>query len=477
MPADGGVPHRRVMRESTSSLGNRAVVIGGSIGGLLAARVLSDAYDEVVVVERDRFGPSGEYRKGVLQARHAHGLLAGGQRAMEELLPGLTAELQAGGAIAGDMQERCVWVNEGFSLTRTPSGLDGVMTSRLLLEDRVRARVLGLPNVVVRQRCDALGLILDARGAVRGVRISWRDRDGAEEVLDADLVVDASGRGSRAPAWLQAIGYGVPRIDEIVVGLSYTTFDFVRTEPDDEAAAVVVAATADCPRGGVVLPQPGGRWVCTLGGYLGEAAPTDLDGFRAFAATLPSAHLADALAGLTPIGEARTFKYHASTWRRYDRMRRFPEGFLVFGDAVCSFNPIFGQGMTVAAREALALRRCLQRHGTTRLAKRFFAAAAREIAIPWEIAASSDLRLAGVRGNRTAKVRMTNRYLPHYFRAAQADDALGLAFLNVVNLLARPESLLTPGRLLRVVRGRRSAPVAAAQPIRRRHRDEEPVAV
>jgi 2-polyprenyl-6-methoxyphenol hydroxylase-like FAD-dependent oxidoreductase len=303
---------------------------------------------------------------------------------------------------------------------------------------------------VVHERADALGLSFDADGRVRGVRVGWRDRDGLAELLDADLVVDASGRGSRTPAWLQAAGVPQPPVDEIVVGLTYTTREFVRTEPDEEMENVIIAATVDRPRAGVMLAQPDSRWVVTIGGYLGDAAPTDLDGFRAFAESLPSPDLGKALVGLTPAGEPRTFRYHASTWRRYDRMRRFPEGLLVFGDAICSFNPIFGQGMTVAAREALALRRCLDAGDDTRLARRFFAAAAREIAIPWEIAASSDLRMPAVEGRRTLKIRLTNRFLPHYFRAAEHDDALGLAFLSVVNLLARPESLMAPARLARI---------------------------
>src|SRR4051812_36545253 len=213
MPDGGGFPHRGAMNEPQAPiprLGHRAVVIGASIGGLLAARVLSDFYDEVVVVERDAFGSYGEYRKGVQQARHAHGLLAGGAHAMDELVPGLTAEVAARGAIPGDLQQTCVWVNEGHELTRTPTGLRGLLTSRLLLEDQVRTRVLARSRIVVRERCDALGLTLDADGRVRGLRIAWRDRDDADELLTADLVVDASGRGSRAPAWLHAVGYATP---------------------------------------------------------------------------------------------------------------------------------------------------------------------------------------------------------------------------------------------------------------------------
>jgi 2-polyprenyl-6-methoxyphenol hydroxylase-like FAD-dependent oxidoreductase len=249
------------------------------------------------------------------------------------------------------------------------------------------------------------------------------------------------------------------------MGLSYTTREFVRTTPDHEADSFVVASTVAYPRGGVMLAQPDGRWVVTLGGYLGETAPTDLDGFRAFAQQCASPAIADALDGLTPVGDARTFKYHASSWRRYDRMRRLPEGLLVLGDSICSFNPIFGQGMTVAAREAVALRRCLHDGGMRSLAKRFFALATREIAIPWEIAASSDLRLPAVQGHRSPKTRVTNWYLRHYFRAAQRDDVLGRTFLEVLNLLAPPTMLLAPKAVRRVLRARRATPEpASSQP-------------
>jgi 2-polyprenyl-6-methoxyphenol hydroxylase-like FAD-dependent oxidoreductase len=444
-------------------LGHTSVVIGGSIAGLLAASVLADHYDEVVVLDRDRFGRFGEYRKGVQQARHAHGLLAGGSRAMEALLPGLTGELVERGAIEGDLQGSCTWVNEGCVLSRAATGLTALLTDRLLLEDQVRTRVRALPNVVVHERCDTLGLHVDERRRVDGVRVAWRDRDDAEQLIAADLVVDASGRGSRAPVWLQAIGFDGPAVDEIVVNLTYTTRDFVRDGADADAHSLIVSATAAHPRGGVMLAQPDGRWVVTLGGYLGDTAPGDLDGFHDFAAGMPSPVIADALPGLTPLGEPRTFKYRASSWRRYDRLRRFPDGFLVLGDAICSFNPIFGQGMTVAAREALALRDTLRRHGTARLARRFFRAAKHEIEAPWKIAAGADLRLAGVRGRRTLETQLVNRYLLRYFRAAQHDEALGYAFLRVLNLLAPPTTLLSPRRMARVVANGRS-PQPATRP-------------
>src|SRR3954470_24985125 len=183
------------MRNNQTRIGTRAIVIRASIGGLLAAPVLSDCYDEGGVVDRDHLDRPGEFRKGVQQARHAHGLLAGGQQAMETLLPGLTAEVEARGAISADMQGQCTWVNEGYALTRAATGLRGLLTNRIILEDRVRVRLSAIANIVIHERCDALGLVVDPHGRVNGLRVAWRERDGVDELLEAQLVVDASGRG------------------------------------------------------------------------------------------------------------------------------------------------------------------------------------------------------------------------------------------------------------------------------------------
>ena len=431
-----------------------AVVLGASMAGLTAARVLADAYQRVTVLERDPLPGVAAHRKGVPQSRHAHGLLAGGRAALEELFPGLTDELVANGALSGDLQAQSRWYNQGLRLCPGPSELRAVAVSRPLLEGCVRERVRALPNVQVVDRCDAAGLVAPSDGRrVRGVRVLRRADGSAEQVLEADLIVDATGRGSRSPVWLEELGYPRPAQDEVRIGVAYASRIY-RRRPDhlDGDTAVVVAASVDRPRGGVMLAMEGDRWMVTLNGYLGQRPPADPDGFAAFAAGLPVPDVLEVISDAEPLGEVLPARYPASVRRRYERMDRFPDGYLVTGDAVCGFNPIYGQGMSVAALEALALRECL-RAGPTGLARRFFAEVADIVDIPWGIAVGADLRFPGIHGARTAKVRLVNAYLARFHLAAATDPVLGRAFLRVVNLMDRPEGLLRPTIALRVLRG------------------------
>lgn len=432
-----------------------AVVLGASMAGLAAARVLADAYERVTVLERDALPAAAAHRKGVPQSRHAHGLLAAGRVALEELFPGLTDELVARGALSGDLQTEARWYNQGLRLRPGPGDLLALAVSRPLLEGCVRERVRALPNVQVIDRCDAAGLVATPDGQrVRGIRVLWRDDGSAEEVLEADLVVDATGRGSRSPVWLEELGYPRPTQDEVRIGVAYASRIY-RRHPDhlDGDLAVAVAATVDRPRGGALLAMEGDRWMVTLNGYLGDQPPADPDGFLAFAASLPVPDIFEVVRHAEPLADARVTRYPANVRRRYERLGRFPDGYLVVGDAVCGFNPIYGQGMSAAALEALALRECLDADPGAGLAKRFFAEVARIVDIPWGIAVGADLRFPGVQGARTARVRLVNAYLARFHVAAATDPVLGGAFLRVVNLMDRPEGLLSPAIALRVLRG------------------------
>jgi 2-polyprenyl-6-methoxyphenol hydroxylase-like FAD-dependent oxidoreductase len=438
--------------------GDHAVVLGASMGGLAAARVLADAYGRVTVVDRDMLPAPGVQRRGVPQGRHAHGLLARGREALEELFPGLTDELVARGALYGDVQLQGRWYNEGVRLCQAPSGLNSLAVSRPLLEGQVRQRLAACPNVSIVDGYDVAGLVATQDGRrVRGVRTIGRTGGGGAETLTADLVVDASGRGSRSPVWLEALGYRRPEREEVRIHGSYATAMYRRRQEHlDGDRLVIAAATRATRRGAAMLAQEGDRWIVTLFGYLGERPPTDPDGFVAWAASLPTPDIHEVITKAELLQAPVPARFPGSIRHRYERLDRFPEGYAVAGDAVCSFNPVYGQGMTVSALEALVLRDCL-RDGAGQLGQRFFRSAAKLIDIPWGIAVGADLRFPEVEGPRTPKVRMVNAYLARLHVAAGSDPVLGRAFLRVVNLIDPPERLMSPELAFRVMRGTRAA--------------------
>ncbi len=428
-----------------STSGKRAVVIGGSMGGLLAARVLADFFPEVTVLERDEPSVFSEPRRGVPQGRHAHGLLASGRRVLDQLFPGLSAELLAHGAVQGDLVREARWFLGGGYLCRPPSGLDALLMSRPMVETAVRDRVRQLPNVRLVDDCTArmLATAPDHRRVV-GVRTD-------STVLPAGLVIDATGRGSRSPQWLEAIGYQAPSEEHIEIGLGCTTRFFRRCRGDlgGDLAAVIPPNPAR-RRGGVMLAQEADRWIVTLFAHFGNYPPADLPGFIDYASTLSAPDIYEVVRTAEPLGEAATTRFPASIWRRYDALRRFPEGYLVFGDAISSFNPRYGQGMSVAALQAEQLREALTNPLPT-LAASFFSRTARVIATPWTIAATNDLRLQEAQGRRSLRSRVLHWYMARIQRAAHRDPEVALAFHRVANLLAVPASLMHPHIALRVL--------------------------
>ncbi len=426
-----------------------AIVIGASMGGLLAARALSNHFQSVTVLERDSFPVEDTARKGVPQGRHAHGLLARGRDVIEGFFPGWTNEVVAAGGLFGDISNDVFWIGHGVRLKAGPSELGGLLAGRPVLEGQLRRRLAALPGVRLIERCDVLGLVGDGEG-VRGVRAEIA---GFSEELAADLVVDASGRGVSSPAWLQRFGFDAAVEERIEIGAGYTTRVYRRKPSDlNGKLAVVIAGSAPTWRNGVVLAQSEDRWIVSIGGYLGDHAPADERLFSAYAASMTAPEIHQVVTSAEPLSDFLTYRFPASQRRRYERLKRFPKGLLVFGDAICSFNPVYGQGMTVAAQEAVALDGCLEA-GLEGLAQRFFKAAAGIVDVPWDIAVGNDLRHPAVKGPRPAMVRFINWYIGKLHTAAQHDQKLASAFLRVANLVAAPPTLLSPAVAWRVLRG------------------------
>jgi len=443
---------------TTDRTRDHAIVLGASMAGLLAARVLSECYRSVTVVDRDVMPAVGQPRRGVPQGRHLHALLARGAIVLDELFPRLRPELAEHGAVLGDVTGNGRWQLSGHRFCQQDSGLVAILASRPFLEGHVREAVLKLPNVTLVDGHDVCDLTATPdRRRVTGVRLARHDGATPARMLSADLVVDATGRGSRTPTWLRQLGYPAPPEDRVEIGLKYVSRTY-RLRPDALGSdkGIVTGATPDHPRGGVLAALEGGRHLVSLFGMLGDHPPTDPSGFEDFAADLLFPDIAEALQSAEPLSDPVAFHMPASIRRRYERLTDFPQRLLVLGDAVCAFDPVYGQGMTVAALEAVGLRRLLHRDGVPE-ARRYFREIARIVDSPWTIAVGGDLAFPQVIGHRTAKVRMVNAYLARLHAAAAVDPALAVAFVRVAGLIDRPESLLRPDRVARVLRAQRTA--------------------
>ncbi|MFI7024168.1 FAD-dependent oxidoreductase [Micromonospora sp. NPDC049900] len=435
-----------------TQLGARAVVLGGSMGGLLAARVLAESYAEVIVVERDQVLGVSTPRRGAPHTVHAHGLHARGHLILEELFPGLTDELRAAGVPTGDLGEMR-WFFNGRRIQPARTGLVSVTAPRPVLENHVRNRVTAIANVRLIEECDVLGLVAtDDHEQIVGVRVLRRTGPAEAEVIDADLVVDATGRGSRTPAWLDELGFQRPEEERVKVGLAYTTRHY-RTRADmfDGVQSINPVASPRHPRGaffGQVAPE-----VCILSltGVLGDHPPTDPQAFLEFVRSLPVPDVYEAVRDAEALDAPVSFRFPASVRRRYDRLLRFPDRLLVVGDAFCSFNPVYGQGMSVAAVQAMTLRSHL-RAGRPPAPHAFFTDLARAIDAPWDISAGGDLDFPGVEGRRTLKVRIGNAYMARLQYAATRDPEVTNGFMRVAGLMDPPEALMRPAMVRRVLR-------------------------
>jgi 2-polyprenyl-6-methoxyphenol hydroxylase-like FAD-dependent oxidoreductase len=447
-------------------LGEHAVVLGASMAGLLAARVLSDAYRHVTVVERDVLPERSGDRRGVPQGRHAHALLSGGARILDELFPGFLPELETDRVpVFRDMAE-AHFVLGGHQLgpQEHPLSIAVYQPSRAHLEHRVRARVRALPNVEITERSEAVGLLAStSRDRVIGARIHGA---AAEETLEADLVVDATGRAGRTTRWLPAMGYPPPTEDKVSIQVRYVTRRLRLAEGVlGRTKQVVIGAVPERPTVLVLLAQENGWWMLSLSGYGSHHPPTDPAGFLDFARALAPRPVFEAIRDAEPLDQPVAYRFPANLRRRYERMPHFPAGLLVFGDAICSFNPIYGQGMTIAALQAIALRECLAK-GDGQLARRFFRAAAKPISVAWQLAVGGDLALPETDGDRPRGIGLTNAYVDRILTAGERDPALVDQFLRVSTLLDPPSRLLRPSIVRRAWTGGRRARPAGAPPTR-----------
>ena len=461
-----------------SKLGQRAIVCGASMAGLLAARVLSDFYEAVTLVERDRLPDGAEQRRGVPQGRHLHGLLSTGSTALDQLFPGLLDQLVTAGANVLDNETRVYHRFGRHQLDRggklaNPASLVTYQPSRPFLESHVRQRVRAIENVRILDGHDVVEPIADQPHRVTGARVANRET-GAECVLEADLVIDATGRGARTPAFLETLGYGRPKKQcSAMMPLTYSS-QLLRIAPGtikEKVTCVFPVRTQSIY--GALLAYEHGTWIMAIGCLAGQQPPADRAEMMVSAEQFAPPPLLAALRAAEPLSEVSIYRYPASVWLRYDKMRRFPAGLLVLGDAICSLNPIYGQGMSVAALEAVALRDCLAR-GDADLSRRFFRAAAKQVGRAWTanrrrgwmLTQSAESSSVLIKGRHSLSMRFANWCTDKLLTAAEEDIVITETFFRVLNLVDPPNRMLHPAVMVRLLTAnrRRGEPMAGVVP-------------
>ncbi|MGW5384296.1 2Fe-2S iron-sulfur cluster-binding protein [Nocardia sp. NPDC003963] len=422
----------------------RAVVLGASMGGLLAARVLSESFAEVTVIERDDLSAPGD-RRGVPQGRHVHALLARGRQILEELFPGITAQLLAEGAVECRSLTEMRMTIAGHTLRQSDSGYSLLQAGRPFLEWRVRERVRALPGVRLVDNTTATELRTDAaRTRITGVRAAGRD-------FPADLVVSSLGRQGPIGDWLDGLGYPRPAEEGVRIDMKYASRYLRLSTGSTPADKEIVVANQNPARGLALFAVEEGRHILTLIGYGKDHPPTDPDGFWRFAASVAPPDVRAALLDAEPLTDIATYRYPANRRRRYERLDRFPAGLLVFGDAVCSFSPAFGQGMTVSALQALQLRAVLAA-GDHDLPRRWYRAAASAVDDAWAITALFDLAMPHVDASGWPVMRALGPVAGLAMAVGERDAAIGRQISRIAGLLEPPTAILRPDLVARTAR-------------------------
>jgi 2-polyprenyl-6-methoxyphenol hydroxylase-like FAD-dependent oxidoreductase len=429
-----------------------AIVIGGSMAGLWAARVLTDHFDRVTVIDRDRFPEQPEVRKGVPQAHHFHLLLARGLQILEQLFPGLTDELSVYGAAPIDLAEDGAFLLRTGWTPRFRSGVRSFASSRMLLEWGIQHRLAAHPKVTFVESTEVTGLLMnESRTRVTGVTTRLRpgaaEQADGEQSLNAGLVVDASGRSTHTPDWLEAAGYGRPQETIINPFLAYATRWYRRPAdfPMQWRLLFINARPPDVARGGGVYAVENNQWVVTLGGAAHEHPPTDEAGFLEFARSLITPALYEAIKDAEPISPIYGYQRTSNQLRHYERLARWPEHFVALGDAACAFNPIYGQGMSVAAMGALALDESLRTGQREGMAQHFQKKLAAVNEGPWLLATGEDFRYPTTEGGqRNAMTRFSHWYIDKVLLAMPDSTEVTRLFMHVSQLLKPATAMFQP---------------------------------
>jgi 2-polyprenyl-6-methoxyphenol hydroxylase-like FAD-dependent oxidoreductase len=427
-------------------LGERAVIAGGSLAGLLSARVLSDYFDEVLVLDRDELPDEPANRHMTPQCHHVHILLKGGEMATEELIPGFTDEMMHVGSVPLRAGRDII---QGSALGFAPRW-DGPLTlhsqSRALLEHCVRKLVRDFSDrIVIRDQTTVRALQYDSKRK-RIVGVEAETADGTREEIAADLVIDATGGGAGAMRWLSALKLTVPEVEEVKVNFGYSSAIFEFTNDRDWKGALIGGPPPKVSRGGLALPIENGCYIVSVGGRFGDYPPDDLEGFIQFTKELPQPHLYEAIESAKPCSDVKTMRFGVNRFRHYERMADLVEGLIPIGDALECVNPTYGQGMSSTAKQVKALSEVLAAHGDretslAEIAREYLPRAAEVATVPWRQANFNDFMYPQTEGDRSQFTPEEAEYRMKLQMLSMKDDDVRLRLLKVGQMIEPPSIL------------------------------------
>ncbi len=436
-------------------LGRHAIVVGAGIAGLAAAAALSDHFEHVAVLERDELPPDPGPRPGSPQSTQLHGLLGGGQRALSTLFPDFDRDLAAAGAVPVriGLEDRMEFPGAD-PFPRRDLGMLGFTMTRPLLESTLARRLRQLPNVTVHERCRVLEILADDDGTVGGVRC--QGIHGVEGILPADLIVDASARGALTLSLLKAGGW--PEVEQTDVGIDIhyatTTFAAPRRARDWKVAVTFPDGPSDT-KTGYVFEVEGDRLMALVSERHAPAPAADHAGFLELLRQLRTPTLYDALKTAEPLDKVHRFAFPESSWRHFERLKDFPRGLVPIGDAICRFNPVYGQGMAIAAVEACVLKDLLrERAGDSDplagLGQAYFAGVQPHIAAAWSMSATPDFVHPLTRGTPPADLEKSLQFTAALYRIAARDPEIHRLAVSVRHLAESAARLRDPELVRRV---------------------------
>ncbi|MFS0635362.1 FAD-dependent monooxygenase [Mesobacillus foraminis] len=431
---------------------NKAIIIGGSIAGKLAARVLSDFAEEVIIVEKDPKCEQRLPRTSVPQGFHGHALLKSGEEALEELFPGIVDELIADGAVPSDFASELSWYHHGSWKVQFKSGVSIIQQSRPFLEEHIQRRLELIPNISFQYETKVKGVVVKEN---RAIGVSLTTKNGNISELFADIVVDASGAGSATPRWLKELGLGVPHKTEVKVDLFYSSRKYPSLSPKNGGSLLIYPNPPLQNLGGAIAQIEDNEWMVTLLGYGVKHPPFNDEQFINYTKQLDDQGIYDTIKDADPVTPVSFYRFPSLSRYHYDNMKHFPDGLIVIGDAFSRINPVFAQGMSIAALEALALKKELsKREGNPgkpkHLSKKIHRRFSRITDIPWLIALSEDFRFKTTSGKKPFGLPFLQWYVKKVIIACSRNTEVYGQFIKVLHLKAHPITLFSPKMMLKI---------------------------